>query len=172
MPGASFTVAARGGLRSVAPAGATRTFTRRAEEVPAARRFVRDVLADHPSRCDAELLTCELVTNAVQHATGAARVTVAVMRLGAIVHVDVIDDGCVGLPHWREAGGHDEDGRVSSWSTRSPNAGASSVSAPAPASGSRSRRSCLGFGFSGRLGPDLRVDLARICGSMVPSYTL
>jgi len=111
MPGASFTVAARGGLRSVAPAGATRTFTRRAEEVPAARRFVRDVLADHPGCCDAELLTCELVTNAVQHATGAARVTVAVMRLGGVVHVDVIDDGCVGLPHWREAGGHDEDGR-------------------------------------------------------------
>jgi anti-sigma regulatory factor (Ser/Thr protein kinase) len=111
MPGASFTVAARGGLRSVAPAGATRTFTRRAEEVPAARRFVRDVLAGHPGCCDAELLTCELVTNAVQHATGAARVTVAVMRLGAVVHVDVIDDGCVGLPHWREAGGHDEDGR-------------------------------------------------------------
>ena len=111
MPGASFTVAALGGLRSAAPAGATRTFARRAEEVPAARRFVRDVLADHPSRCDAELLTCELVTNAVQHATDAARVTVAVMRLGAVVHVDVIDDGCIGLPHWREACGHDENGR-------------------------------------------------------------
>jgi serine/threonine-protein kinase RsbW len=111
MPGASFTVAALGGLRSVAPAAATRTFARRAEEVPAARRFVRDVLADHPSRYDVELLTCELVTNAVQHATDAARVTVAVMRLGAVVHVDVIDDGCIGLPHWREACGHDENGR-------------------------------------------------------------
>jgi serine/threonine-protein kinase RsbW len=110
MPGASFTVAV-GGLRSVAPVAATRTFARRAEEVPAARRFVRDVLADHPSRYDAELLTCELVTNAVQHATDAARVTVAVMRLGAVVHVDVIDDGCIGLPHWREACGHDENGR-------------------------------------------------------------
>ena len=111
MPGASFTVAAPGGLRSVAPVAATRTFARHAEEVPAARRFVRDVLTDHPGCCDAELLTCELVTNAVQHATDAARVTVAVMRRGAVVHVDVIDDGCVGLPHWREAGGHDEDGR-------------------------------------------------------------
>ncbi len=111
MPGASFAVSAPAGPRSVTPAGATRTFARRAEEVPAARRFVRDVLADHPGCCDAELLTCELVTNAVQHATGAARVTVAVMRLGAVVHVDVIDDGCIGLPQWREACGNDEDGR-------------------------------------------------------------
>jgi serine/threonine-protein kinase RsbW len=111
MPGASLAVSAPAGPRSAAPAGATRTFARRAEEVPAARRFVRDVLADHPSRCDAELLTCELVTNAVQHATDAARVTVAVMRLGTVVHVDVIDDGCIGLPHWRVACGHDESGR-------------------------------------------------------------
>jgi serine/threonine-protein kinase RsbW len=111
MPGASFTVSAPAGPRSVAPAAATRTFGRCAKEVPAARRFVREVLADHPGCSDAELLTCELVTNAVQHATDAARVTVAVMRLGAVVHVDVIDDGCVGLLHWRESGRHDEDGR-------------------------------------------------------------
>jgi len=51
------------------------------------------------------------VTNAVQHATDAARVTVAVILRGAAVHVDVIDDGSIGLPHWREAGGHDEGGR-------------------------------------------------------------
>jgi hypothetical protein len=38
-------------------------------------------------------------------------VTVAVLHRGALVHVDVIDDGCIGLPHWREAEGHDEDGR-------------------------------------------------------------
>ena len=114
MPGAPFTVSAPLGLRSAihaTPAAATRTFAPRAEEVPAARRFVRDVLADYPARGDAELLTCELVTNAVQHATDAAQVTVTVMRLGAVVHVDVVDDGCIGLPHWREAGGHDEDGR-------------------------------------------------------------
>ena len=114
MPGASFTVSAPPGLRSAihsTPAAATRTFTPRAEEVPTARRFVRDVLADHPARGDAELLTCELVTNAVQHATDAARVTVTVMCRGAVVHVDVVDDGCIGLPHWREADGHDEDGR-------------------------------------------------------------
>jgi anti-sigma regulatory factor (Ser/Thr protein kinase) len=113
MPGASFTVCGPAGLRSAihaAPA-ATRTFARRTEEVPAARRFIRDALAGHPTCCDAELLTCELVTNAVQHATDAARVTVAVLRRGAVVHVDVIDDGCIGLPHWHEADGYDEDGR-------------------------------------------------------------
>jgi anti-sigma regulatory factor (Ser/Thr protein kinase) len=114
MPGASFTVSPPPGLRSAihaTPAPATRTFAPRAEEVPAARRFVRDVLAGHPARGDAELLACELVTNAVQHAADAARVTVAVMRRGEAVRVDVTDDGCVGLPHWREPDGHDEDGR-------------------------------------------------------------
>jgi serine/threonine-protein kinase RsbW len=106
-----FAVSAPGRPRSVVPAAARRTFARRVDEVPAARRFVRDVLADHPGCADAELLACELVTNAVRHAAGAAWVTVAVMCRGAVVHVDVIDDGGTGVPHWREAGGHDEDGR-------------------------------------------------------------
>ena len=96
---------------SAVPAVATRTFARRVDEVPVARRFIRDTLADHPASVDAELLACELVTNAVQHATDAARVTVAVTHRGPVVHVDVIDDGQTGLPHWREADGHDEDGR-------------------------------------------------------------
>jgi anti-sigma regulatory factor (Ser/Thr protein kinase) len=132
MPGAPFTVADPQGLRdaagtgpvarpastagaasiaATAPASATRRFARRAEEVPMARRFIRDELADHPSSLDAELLACELVTNAVQHATDAAGVTVAVTRRGAVVHVDVIDDGQSGLPYWRDADGHDENGR-------------------------------------------------------------
>jgi anti-sigma regulatory factor (Ser/Thr protein kinase) len=132
MPGATWTVAEQQGARDAAreaaasvaapasapasasaavSAGATRTFARRAEEVPVARRFIRDTLADHPALLDAELLACELMTNAVQHATDAARVTVAVTRCGPVVHVDVIDDGQTGLPHWREAEGHDEDGR-------------------------------------------------------------
>ena len=33
------------------------------------------------------------------------------MRRAAVVHVDVIDDGRSGLPHWREATGQDEGGR-------------------------------------------------------------
>jgi anti-sigma regulatory factor (Ser/Thr protein kinase) len=114
MPGAPFTVADTHELRSVAcatPATAARTFGRRPEEVPAARRFIRNALDGHPVACDAELLTCELVTNAVQHATDAGWVTVAVMRRGAVVHVDVIDDGRSGLPHWREATSRDEGGR-------------------------------------------------------------
>jgi anti-sigma regulatory factor (Ser/Thr protein kinase) len=129
MPGAPLTAAEQQGRRNAAgkapaagpaaavsagatrTAGASRTFARRAEEVPVARRFIRDTLADHPASLDAELLACELVTNAVQHATDAARVTVAVTRCGPVVHVDVIDDGRTGLPHWREADGQDEDGR-------------------------------------------------------------
>ena len=114
MPGAPFTVADTHELRSVAcatPATAGRTFGRRPEEVPAARRFIRDALDGHPAAFDAELLTCELVTNAVQHATDAGWVTVAVMHRGAVVHVDVVDDGRSGLPHWREATSQDEGGR-------------------------------------------------------------
>ncbi len=92
----------------------TRTFTRRPEEVPAARRFVRDALRDHPGSMDAELLACELITNAIQHAADASAITVVVVRhgeQGQYVHVDVIDDGHTGLPHWREAGRSDESGR-------------------------------------------------------------
>jgi anti-sigma regulatory factor (Ser/Thr protein kinase) len=114
MPGAPFTVADTLELPSAAcaiPAAAARTFGRRPGEVPTARRFVRDALDGHPASSDAELLTCELVTNVVQHATDAGWVTVAVMRRGAVVHVDVIDDGRSGLPHWREATGQDEGGR-------------------------------------------------------------
>ena len=114
MPGAPFTIADTQWLREAAcarPVAASRTFARRADEVPAARRFVRDALAGHPARGDAELLTCELVTNAVKHAADAAGVTVAVTCRGPVVHVDVTDDGRTGLPHWREAAAHDEGGR-------------------------------------------------------------
>ena len=114
MASAPFTVADPPVLPSVQypmPLTATRTFDRRPEEVPVARRFIRDTLAGHPASYDAELLTCELVTNAVQHASDAARVTVSITRRGAVVHVDVIDDGRAGLPHWREVNGHDEGGR-------------------------------------------------------------
>jgi hypothetical protein len=114
MPSAPLPVAAPLELPSPAgPARATaaRTFGRCPDEVPAARRFLREALDGHPAAFDAELLTCELVTNAVQHAADAGWVTVAVTRRGTIVHVDVMDDGQTGLPHWREATGEDEGGR-------------------------------------------------------------
>jgi len=99
------------GLAYTARTAATRTFGRRPDEVPAARRFIREALNGHQAAFDAELLACELVTNTVQHATDAGWVTIAVSRRGATVHVDVIDDGQTGLPHWREATGEDEGGR-------------------------------------------------------------
>ncbi len=119
MPGAPFTVAEPPGTAGTGAGTGTwagalparRHFMRHADEVPVARRFIRDALAGHPSSWDAELLACELVTNAVQHATDAAGVTVAVSRRGAVVHVDVTDDGQSGLLHWREADGQDESGR-------------------------------------------------------------
>jgi anti-sigma regulatory factor (Ser/Thr protein kinase) len=85
-------------------------FARHPHEVPAARRFVRAVLAGHPGADDAELLACELVTNALRHAHGATKVTVtvAVGRVG--VHVEVTDDGTAGVPHWREAAADAEGG--------------------------------------------------------------
>src|ERR1700683_2885692 len=113
MPGAPFTVAGTRGRVSAAgmtPTAATRTFARRAEEVPIARQFIRDILVGHPASFDVELLTCELVTTAVQHTTGAEDGTVAVRRRGSVVHVDVIDGAQAGLPLWREANGHDEEG--------------------------------------------------------------
>jgi len=112
MPGAPITaIGTQRATHSGPGIAQTRSFARRADEVPAARRFIRDTLAGHPGSMDAELLACELVTNAVQHATDAAAITVAVVRRGEYVHIDVIDDGRVGLPHWREAGGDDESGR-------------------------------------------------------------
>jgi len=99
------------GLAGTARTAATRTFGRRPDEVPAARRFIREALNGHPAAFDAELLACELITNTVQHADDADRVTIAVSCRGATVHVDVIDDGQAGLPHWREATGEDEGGR-------------------------------------------------------------
>jgi anti-sigma regulatory factor (Ser/Thr protein kinase) len=114
MPSAPLTVADTldlPGLACTVRTAATRTFGRRPDEVPAARQFIREALDGHPAALDAELLACELVTNTVQHAADADWVTIAVSRRGAIVHVDVMDDGQTGLPHWREATGEDEGGR-------------------------------------------------------------
>jgi anti-sigma regulatory factor (Ser/Thr protein kinase) len=86
------------------------TFGRQPSEAPAARRFVRAVLAGHPAAADAELLACELVTNALRHAHNAAQVTVTVAAGSTGVHVEVTDDGTAGAPHWREAAAGAEGG--------------------------------------------------------------
>jgi hypothetical protein len=87
------------------------TFGRHPAQVPAACRFVRTVLAGHPAAGDAELLTSELVTNAVVHAHGAPEVTVRVVAGGAAVHVEVADDGTAGVLAWREPAAGAESGR-------------------------------------------------------------
>src|SRR4051794_41862358 len=86
MPSAFLTAADM--LQPSSPAGtaratAARTFGRCPDEGPAARRFLREALDGHPAAFDAELLTCELVTNAVQHAADAGWGTVAGGRRGA-----------------------------------------------------------------------------------------
>lgn len=86
------------------------TFGRHPCRVPAARRFVRAVLAGHPAADDAELLACELVTNALRHAGDASKVTVTVATGQAGVHVEVTDDGTAGVPHWRKGAVGDEGG--------------------------------------------------------------
>jgi anti-sigma regulatory factor (Ser/Thr protein kinase) len=88
-----------------------RTLSRDPCEVPVARRFVRAVLAGHPAAADAELLACELVTNAVVHARGAEQVTVRVEASEAGVHVEVADDGRSGVPCWPEPDAGEESGR-------------------------------------------------------------
>jgi anti-sigma regulatory factor (Ser/Thr protein kinase) len=55
-----------------------RSFGCRAQSVPAARRFVRDVLSDHSRKVveAVELMATELATNCVQHAKTAFELTI------------------------------------------------------------------------------------------------
>jgi anti-sigma regulatory factor (Ser/Thr protein kinase) len=87
------------------------TFARHSREVPYARHFIRMVLGGHPASADAELLACELITNAVLHAGDAAKVTVTVTVSGPLVHIDVADDGIAGVPHWRDTDPDADGGR-------------------------------------------------------------
>ena len=80
-------------------------------EVPAARRFVRGVLAGRPAAGDAEPLACELVTNAVMHADGSGQVRLGAVAGGEGVHVEVADAGTAGVPAWREPAAGAESGR-------------------------------------------------------------
>jgi len=87
-----------------------KTLGRDPSEVPAARRFVRGVLAGRPAAGDAELLACELVTNAVMHADDGGQVRLVVAAGGEGVHVEVADDGTA-VPAWREPAAGAESGR-------------------------------------------------------------
>jgi anti-sigma regulatory factor (Ser/Thr protein kinase) len=88
-----------------------KSVSRHPSEVPAARRFVRGMLAGHPAGADAELLACELVTNAVVHADGAGQVTVGVMAGAEGVHVEITDCGTAWVPHWHAPAADAESGR-------------------------------------------------------------
>ncbi|MDH2427062.1 ATP-binding protein [Sphaerisporangium sp. TRM90804] len=86
--------------------------------VASARRFVRDVAADwnacEEAREIAELLTSELVTNALTHGGGGAGaaggVRVEVGRDGEVMSVTVHDSG-VAVPRMRSAGAMETCGR-------------------------------------------------------------
>lgn len=68
----------------------------RAASVPAARRFVRDMLAGSPRLNDLELITAELATNAIQHSRSALDggiFTVTVMALPGAARIQVMDEG-------------------------------------------------------------------------------
>src|SRR4051794_16951892 len=62
-----------------------------AEAAPQARHVVREALADHPARADAELVATELVTNAVL--PGAPPVLLRVRRETERIRVEVSDHG-------------------------------------------------------------------------------
>jgi anti-sigma regulatory factor (Ser/Thr protein kinase) len=71
----------------------SRAFTAEAQSVGAARRYVRDVLRDHPpAQVDAvELMVSELATNSVKHAHSAFKVSIADAR--GEIRVEVRDTG-------------------------------------------------------------------------------
>jgi anti-sigma regulatory factor (Ser/Thr protein kinase) len=86
--------------------------------VASARRFVRDIALDWNAAEDvpaiAELLTSEVVTNAlvhgVLHLPGRSTVRIAVGRDGPLMTVDVYDS-CIAIPHMRTADSTETSGR-------------------------------------------------------------
>jgi len=70
-----------------------------AEEVPDARHYVRRLLTRNGSRSiagDAELLTCECVSNAIRFTrsgTAGGRVAVRVLGMDDVLRVEVLDQG-------------------------------------------------------------------------------
>lgn len=86
------------------------TFPRSPVAASEAREFVSAALGKHPALDDALLVTSELVTNSVMHASDAASVGVSVCFGGACVRIDVWDDGCAGIPHIRDSVDGDAEG--------------------------------------------------------------
>lgn len=83
-------------------------------EVSAARRFVRDVLGEHPGRTDAVLLTSEIGTNAVEHSRSGrpgGSFLVNVRWTVEWVRVAVTDEGAAGAPCLQRGGTAREGGR-------------------------------------------------------------
>ena len=88
---------------------ASRTFPCRAASVPAARRFVRDVLSEQsPDVAEAaELMACELVTNSVRHAQTGFEL---VIQMQNEIRIEVRDSG-QGRPKLLTPRLHDAQGR-------------------------------------------------------------
>ncbi len=81
--------------------------------VPAARRFVRGILADSPRVGDAELITAELATNAIRHTPSGepgGEFTVSIWAKPGWARIEVADDGA-GQWHPLPADTDDEYGR-------------------------------------------------------------
>lgn len=90
------------------------------EEVPDARHYVRRLLTRNGSRSiagDAELLTCECVSNAIRFTrsgTAGGRVAVRVLGMDDVLRVEVLDQGgatSVPAPRGAPDSAHAENGR-------------------------------------------------------------
>jgi len=88
---------------------ATRRFRNAPQSVPAARRFVRDVLGKQPREIveAAELMTSELVTNSVRHAHTGFELTI---HTQGHIRVEVRDTGA-GRPMLQDPTPQDPSGR-------------------------------------------------------------
>jgi anti-sigma regulatory factor (Ser/Thr protein kinase) len=74
--------------------------------VSVARRLVRSVLGDGPRCDDIELITSELVTNAIRHTPAGSVITLRVRASAVRVRVEVTDQGD---PAWTEPRPADDD---------------------------------------------------------------
>ncbi|WUI04259.1 ATP-binding protein [Spirillospora sp. NBC_00431] len=79
-----------------------------------ARRWLRDVLGEHPALFDASLCMCELITNALRYTESGrdGQVRVEVGHSEKVVRVTVVDDGgAESVPRLASAGEMAEGGR-------------------------------------------------------------